>query len=215
MEGKSKSLAQQVEDAQIEMATWSPEMRASVHLQGGDKRQPRVEDDFALAASYGRKEKVSFRVPGTSRSHKVDCVVMDPAEIGKFVSVVTARALENQAPPEGALLDRFAECRRSAQQNGPDMPWQKFLQSYPWVLPMWNDAYTLGQKPNPTRGQPKPAPVIPPWISSADDELTRLCSGLAFCQSLGEDFGEHKRLMARFINSKIEAALNTPGVSLS
>lgn len=75
--------------------------------------------------------------------------------------------------------------------------------------------YARGQKKGSTVVQPKPAPVIPPWVSMADAELITLCSTLAASDGSVESLKEHRHQMARFINAKIEAALKTPGVSLS
>lgn len=55
---------------------------------------------FDLAASFGRKDMFDFRAPGTSKAHKVECVVMESADVAKFAAALAD--LCAQDAPQGA-----------------------------------------------------------------------------------------------------------------
>lgn len=50
---------------------------------------PRTEFDlFNLAAMFGRRDTLPFRVPGTNATHQVECVVMEPSDVAMFASAI-------------------------------------------------------------------------------------------------------------------------------
>lgn len=53
---------------------------------------------FELAAKYGRKDTFDFRIPGTSKVHKVECVIMEPSDVASFVAATERRATYTSAP---------------------------------------------------------------------------------------------------------------------
>lgn len=43
---------------------------------------------FQLAATFGRRDTLPFRIPGTTVQHQVECVVMEPSDLTMFASAI-------------------------------------------------------------------------------------------------------------------------------
>jgi hypothetical protein len=55
--------------------------------------QPMLTDEQALAkvAPFGRRDKFPFRIPGTSKSEQVECVVLTAADCARLVAALTRK----------------------------------------------------------------------------------------------------------------------------
>jgi hypothetical protein len=55
---------------------------------------PRTELElFNLAATFGRRDSLPFRIPGTETRHLVECVVMEPSDVAMFASAIGVPSL--------------------------------------------------------------------------------------------------------------------------
>jgi hypothetical protein len=60
---------------------------------------PRTELElFNLAATFGRRDSLPFRVPGTTAQHLVECVIMEPSDVAMFASAIGVHSV--RAPRE-------------------------------------------------------------------------------------------------------------------
>lgn len=75
-------------------------LRADVEALLARRAEPSVAADerelFELAAKYGRKDKFDFRIPGTSKSHKVECVVMEASDVARFAAALASPAVSQK-----------------------------------------------------------------------------------------------------------------------
>jgi len=69
---------------------------------------------FDLLVQSGRADKLGFREPGTSRSHKVDVAILEKADVAKFMSLLaTAGSSQGQEDAAYEAMDAAAKlCRR-------------------------------------------------------------------------------------------------------
>lgn len=66
------------------------------------RQAPRTELElFNLAAQFGRRDTLPFRIPGTNAEHKVECVIMEPSDLAMFASAIGV-------PSVGAPREVFA-----------------------------------------------------------------------------------------------------------
>jgi hypothetical protein len=76
----------------------------------------RTEGDlFDLAAAFSRRQVFDFRVPGTTASHKVECVVMEPSDLAAFAAALGVPTTMETPPapiaperPHTRMTDRLA-----------------------------------------------------------------------------------------------------------
>lgn len=74
--GKPSTLCQQVTKAQAEMATWTPEQRASVRLAGGDQASPVAQDEVDQRTERIRRSHVNADSKGKIQlRHEVECLL--------------------------------------------------------------------------------------------------------------------------------------------
>lgn len=93
---------------------------------------PRTELElFNLAATFGRRDSLPFRIPGTTAEHKVECVIMEPSDLTMFASAIGVPAM--RVPREvfarqmdedrrRRLSDRLEERRQMALVDDFDEP---------------------------------------------------------------------------------------------
>jgi hypothetical protein len=75
---------------------------AAVARAAMTRQAPRTELElFNLAATFGRRDTLPFRIPGTTAEHLVECVVMEPSDLAMFASAIGV-------PSVGAPREVFA-----------------------------------------------------------------------------------------------------------
>lgn len=104
---------------------------------------PRTELElFNLAATFGRRDSLPFRVPGTQAQHQVECVIMEPSDVAMFASAIGVPSLRlprevfsrEQSEYRRRQSDRL-EANRQAHLvedfDAPDVPdeWRDFARA--------------------------------------------------------------------------------------
>lgn len=82
---------------------------------------PRTELElFNLAATFGRRDTLPFRVPGTTAEHQVECVIMEPSDVAMFASAIGVPSLrlprEVFAREQGAYRRRLSDMLEGRRQ---------------------------------------------------------------------------------------------------
>lgn len=125
-----------VGDAGFHIFRLTVESAAEVRQMIAPQLAPRAEKElFDLAANFSRRQVMGFRVPGTTATHQVECVVMEPSDVAMFASAIGVptvmaapgkleptnmrRRLADHADPEEAadpLREQLNESRREANE---------------------------------------------------------------------------------------------------
>ena len=73
---------------------------------------------FEFVARFGRKDKFDFRVPGTSKSHKIECAVLESSDALKLIQAFAAERAAVQPAGDAEISDLWHECLRFREKRG-------------------------------------------------------------------------------------------------
>jgi hypothetical protein len=105
--------------------------------------KPRTELElFNLAATFGRRDTLPFRIPGTQAEHQVEVVIMEPSDVAMFASAigvpserapreVFTRQLGEQRRRQSDRLEAGRQAHLVADFDEPDVPdaWREFARA--------------------------------------------------------------------------------------
>lgn len=139
---------------------------AAQQAESGAQAEISEQEAFALAVKCGRADNLPFRIPGTSKTHRVECAVLEASDALAFYRA--ALAAQSQGA-QAARIDVKHEFERWASERG---------ESAVYIGDGLYRSRTVTDLSNRLRETADQQPGWKPLLTAAADEIERYYGGM-------------------------------------